>query len=560
MQSSISTLSSVLFLDDFRGTGERHLQEYVDAVKILDREYPDNGVEVYIVVEKLSDAEKKTLNVTKYPTVRVYQSISSYETYDSSRIYAKQIGAFLKRQYQARNKRVSAVLKTLEKFHALKEESDPIVIYCGQESSPAFKTYESIAKDNEFIYYHVLEADFCTRLHIIQKGLESKLFITGKHSHPLSDEDKKEWLATETKELAKALAKGIIDRKKHDEELAKLVPPNEVEHDDDHLNETIWNEHKLSKDVIFVMMKTNDVFQMIDTSTDQKALKDSIKYAAISNFYTDFDKAFDHLFDTKYVDHWYIIFSPKNQTLDESPCSEMYALSKEKKLVDEDVKFGCMSKEELAKFGVEIYDPNPHGHSVYYFKYFDMVNGKKIEGKVSRPFKYKLENPIPGELEKFYNEVRAGKVPKYYMNEPESKLVQNTRSHIKLLTRETFLPFLKSGLEANKPVIILTVYSRASIKNRTIIEGMEGLLKTHGEHFLVGDIDIGINEIDDMIDGNDDSSKLLLFLPGADIRNPLTVMNPTNIDSVRVDLAKHIPALADVVAEEEVPSPEKIDL
>ena len=78
------------------------------------------------------------------------------------------------------------------------------------------------------------------------------------------------------------------------------------------------------------------------------------------------------------------------------------------------VVFACLNRQELPKFGLDIHSYNDTINTLFYFSYFDLQNKEK-EGKISRPFKYRLDNPMPVDVKSFFDKVRSGSIPKFFV-------------------------------------------------------------------------------------------------------------------------------------------------
>lgn len=519
--------------------------------------------------EETQDASLKNI---KLPLLRFYDGVNRIADYDG-RLYARQMSYFLKRQLQFGKKRISAIVTNLEHFEKLGQESEPVVIFCGPETSTHFDLFEGVAKGKKYLYYHIFDRAFCTRINTRRTGAEKNIWLKKGDYTLVKLEERYKVLPGKSLDPEQILAvkqevlnaTNQIRKKQNQTELTlDKVTHNElnVPEDDQAVNEQIWSEHLIQEPVVFVLYSKNSVFEQVKVTQDADRLRRELEYASISNFYTNFDTLYDFLYDDKYESKIYASFSPTNQTEESFPCSTIASMSKQMRLADKSLKFGCFSREELPKFGLEIHNYNTDSHTVFFFSYYDIFT--KQEGKISRPFRYKLENPqTPEQVENFLKEVKAGKVSRYLFGEhiPENKTGGTKDDPVKLLTRTTLKPWVEQQLEAGKAVIVFTVYSRSSATKRDALEGFRTLLanKNYADVVALADIDTGNNEIDDIIE-DDDTPKLFLWKRGSKFESPVKILNPNEFDSTRVNVAKHIPELGEVEAEAETAKTEHVDL
>ena len=500
--------SLLVFADVIDRVSERLLIEVKNGVHIVNEGRNEKeGVKYYLLARKFSQEEKKRLAITNLPALKLYDEGKTIEF--TGRQYAKQISAFLIRHFQQKKKTESAVLKGLEHFEAMEEQDEVFVVYCGKEDSVEFREYQKMAFDKKFLYYHTFEDDFCTRLHIKQNNKESSLFY-----QPIN----------ETEETN---SEGNLS--------------GQETKDNQMLNETIWQEHELNRPVIYIRYKKNNLFEIVefDSSKSLKELKTEVEKASISNFYTDFDLAYDYLYDTSYKNEWYILFSPKNQSKSESPCDEMFKLSTELKLLERSARFGCMSREELPKYGLEIFDQNKNGHTLFFFSYFDMFSNN--QGRISRPYKYQLDNPLKHDFKKFFYEVKEGKHQRYFINEREAK--QDANDPVKYLIRSNYEEWIRSTTTNKNAVVFLNFKRMAHEKyNEKLIE----FYNEHSDIISIGEIDGNLNELDEIVEDHDEDVCALLYLRGSDLKKPKKILNPNKIETFKSVLGGYIPELADL--------------
>ena len=538
--------SVVAFFQNLDKDAEKLLLELHGAQHLLLHDFPKADLKVFYVAQTYEPQDQLDFKLARFPLLRLYDG-KEEKTFDG-RHYAAQISAFLKRHFQLKNKKVSAVLNTLEQFEKLEEQPEPFVIYCGAENSPYFKLYETVAADKKYYYYHTFESDFCTRLNVRRNKKEEQLFIEVTQEVELTPEDRERWLEENLKDLQNQKKHDAIDAAEYDRRVADLSPPQTLPQKDSELNQTIWDEHLISEPVTFIRYKPNGLFELLTFSPEATiaSIKKDIEWSAISNFYTDFDVAYDYLFETKYANQWYMLFSPKNQTTTDSPCSEVHAMSKRFKLTDRDVRFGCLLREDLPKFGLEIFDENRNGHSLFYFSYFDLFTKK--EAKISRPIRYKLDNPLPQDVEKFFFEVRAGKHSRHFVEEKSAKVYK--KLPVTSLIRSTFRPWVEASMQRTN-VAVLVAYPLKAKEEFT--HKLVHFLQAHKDSIVLGEIDPNLNELDGVLE-DDELPKLLLFLKDSDFSKPIKIMSPHNIDSLKATLISHIPELADLTKLQQTPA------
>lgn len=500
------------------------------------------------------ELQHQSIKGAKLPLLRFYDGSNRTADYDG-RPFARQISYFLKRQLQFGRKKISAIVTDMAHFEKLVQESEPVVIFCGPENSTHFDQYEGLAKDKKYLYYHIFDRNFCTRVNTKRTGAEQNLWLEkGDYTVVKVDEHFRVLPGKALPEQEILSAKAVLlnktndIRKKQNETFYTLKEATHKElsvaESGEVINDQIWSEHLIQEPVVYVLYSKNSVFEEVKIPVDTERLKREIEYASISNFYSSFDTLYDFLYDDKYLSQVYAVFGPTNQTVEEFPCSAIYSLSKALRLSDKSLKFGCFSREELPKFGLEIHNYLEPKQTVFFFSYYDIFNKK--EGKISRPFRYKLENlGTPEQVETFLTDVRANKVSRYLFGEDEPTKAPNTPKNdpIKLLTRSNFRQWVEQELQT-KNVVVFTVYSRSSATDRDSLDGFRKLLsnKNYADVLSVGDIDVGNNEIEDILE-DDDTPKLFLWKKGSKFESVVKILNPSDFDSTRVGVAKHIPEI-----------------
>lgn len=538
--------AAVMFLDRLDQRASFFLVELEGAVNDTVKDFGSKPFSASYIGRNFSAEEQAEFKLAKFPTLRVYLP-SGPVNYDA-RLFARQIGHFLKRQLRSRVNRVSALLKDLDQYDKLESESEPFVIFCGSEISPDFQLFEKAAKDNFFLYYHAFEADFCTRLNAKRLGAEESLWNEVPYDYELGNEDRRVWLEEEKKVLHDQHEQEYINDEELKKKLDNLKPPKTVRRTELKLDDSIWRQFILNQSVIFVVYRPNLSFEILNKFSSIEQLRHDILFASVSNFYTDFDKAYDYLFDHKFKANFLALFSPTNQTKDQAPCNEVYRLSLQHRLKNQKLKFGCFSREELSKFGLEIYDKVPLDHTVFFFAYSDLKDETK-EAKISRPFRYRLDEAADDNIEPFLQGVLAQQVPRYLIAEDPPIKAKNLP--VKYLVRSTFRSWVEEQL-ASTNVAVLTYYSRSSTP-KNVTTSFRNLAIEMKDHLAFGDLDVAVNEIDDLLE-DDDSQKLLLWLRGSDFFHPIKILNPSKIDTLRGTLASHIPSLAHLDPEENTES------
>jgi len=540
--------SVVVFLQSLDREAEKLFSELHNAQHILLHDFPTADLRVYYVAQAFAPQDQLDFKLARFPLLRLYDR-SEEKTYDG-RPYAAQLAAFLKRHFQLKHKKVSAVLGSLEQFEKLEGQAEPFVVYCGAERDPRFSLFEAVAKDKKYFYYHTFDPDFCTRLNVHKHGLEDKLFLEVTVDVELSPEDRENWLAQSLQDLQNQKKHGAIDAAELDRRIAALSPPQSLPQKDSELNQTVWDAHELSDPVVFVRYKPNSLFELLrfGPAASVSSLQREIELAAVSNFYSDFDRAYDYLFESKYAHQWYVLFSPQNLTTAESPCSELFAMSQRFKLADRDVRFGCLHREDLPKFGLEVFDENKHGHSLFFFSYFDIFSKK--EAKISRPIRFKLDNPLAQDVEKFFHEVRAGKHPRHFVEEKTAKTYKQLP--VTYLIRSTFKSWVEAGMQRTNVAVLVAFPLQGK---QDFAQKLVRLVRAHPDSLLLGEIDPNLNELDGVFE-DDELPKLLLFLKGSDFHKPIKLMSPQNVDSLLATLASHVPQLADLAVLEKTSLPD----
>jgi hypothetical protein len=319
-----------MYLDKMEDKASFWLAELEFAVNITTEEFQSKPFSAYYVAKNLTAEEQSYFKVSKFPTLRVYLP-TGFQTYDG-RLYSRQMSYFLKRNLRSKVTKVSGPLKSLDYYDKLESENEPFVIYCGKENSPDFEMYEKAARDNKFLYYHTFNSDFCTRINAKRTGVEEDLWYDDTHDHSLSPEDQQEWLKHEQQHLKERHERGEIDKSELGKRLLELKAPAFETHTEKELNETLWNQHVLDSNVVFVVYKPNNILEMLTEFKSVDELRKEIELKSISNFYTDFDKIYDQIYEQSFKRQVFALFSPKSQSKNEWPCSELYELSLKKKL------------------------------------------------------------------------------------------------------------------------------------------------------------------------------------------------------------------------------------
>lgn len=534
----------ILFLDSLNEKASFILNQLEEALNSTTKTFGAKPFVACYVGKNFTAEEQADYKLSKFPTLRVYLP-TGIITYDG-RFFASQMSNFLKRNLRSNIKRFSTILKELTQYESLEQQDEPFVIFCGTENSPEFKLYEQVARDSKFLYYHTFDKDLCTRLNAKRLGMEDTLWKESPFMHTLDDQDKKEWLFAEERKLRERHERGLLTEIELAKKVSELVPPITSEEIERVLDEEEWKKYILPKEnSIFVVYKPNESFEILDKFTGLEQLKNDILFASINNFYSNFDRAYDFLFEAQFKDKFFALFSPHNQSIEESPCNEIYRLSLKYRLTDKNLKFGCFSKKELAKFGLEIQDKDPLENTVFYFNYVDLKEKTK-EARVSRPFKYKLSAAAEENIEPFLLAVETGRVPKYYISEEPPKK-QPRGSRAKYLVKSTFKEWVEENLK-EKNVAVMLYYSKSSIPKNITTE-FNVLIKEMQEHIVFGEIDIALNELDDVLE-QDESQKMLLWVKGQDFSSPIKILNPTQFDSLKPTLASHIPELAEIYPED----------
>ena len=484
----------MIFLNHQSTEFQKLLDAAHEAFHILQNEkegFREFGI-YYTIISKADDTFDTRTNyrIDKYPHVAFFKPNTPLVKYDG-RLFAKQISYFLKRQTRAVVPRESAVLKDLEQLERLEKTNEVFLLYCGQENDELFTLYEKVARDKNYLYYHVFLEDFCTRLNIRRIGHEENIWVT--------------------------------------------------ERGQEHVNETYWNQFVLSKAVIFVRYKPNNLFEVIEHSPglNEAELKKAIMRKSSSNFYTDFDKSFDQIYNSKYKYKYFMVFAPTNLTKEQEPCKTIYQLSEKLKLTQKDTIFGCMNRSQLPSYGLELWTHEAQQNTVFFWSYYDLFTQQ--EGKVSRPFRYKLDIDSPDEIEKFYNLVLAGKVRKFYIEENHPR---KPDGRVVYLTRGTYRKWVEDNLEKTG-VAIYSAFSFDGVGS-DFMTGIRKLSEEHKDVLVIGLIDNSVNELAEIVDDDDETPKLKVWSKGEAFNSSHSFLHPGNYEVMRNNIASIIPEVGEV--------------
>ena len=236
-----------------------------------------------------------------------------------------------------------------------------MVLYCGSEDSPQFNIFQSLARDRAFHYYHSSDKELCSMSYIV---------CTGKYGQAQQiQEEKERFWDRKLKSLEDRLSNGEVAQEEYENEKEAMEEKKKLSLDAIGFSDKLWKEAQLERPVIYVMYKRNSLNEMVEFVGDVTELRKRLRLAGMSNFYTDFDKAYPENLET--AKKWLAVFSERVNE-EEGLCAEIKAISKKYKFVDEDQMFGCFNKSSEMAFHL-IGRKEDYGSRLYYWSYENPV-------------------------------------------------------------------------------------------------------------------------------------------------------------------------------------------
>jgi len=256
-------------------------------------------------------------------------------------------------------------------------------------------------------------------------------------------------------------------------------------------SDKLWKEAQLERPVIYVMYKRNSLNEMVEFVDDVAELRKRLRLAGLSNFYTDFDKAYPENLET--AKKWLAVFSERVNE-EEGLCAEIKAISKKYKFVDEDQMFGCFNRSSEMAFHL-IGRKEDYGSRLYYWSYENPVT-KEFNG-MEKPIKFRLEEPQEGSVKGFLIEAVSNEAPRFFLSEDEPKS-EEKQSLIGKVVKSTFNEWMKNSLETHH--VVLFTHTGDYRIHRNLFNIIEKALKKY--HYMVkfGRLSSQQNDIDELGD------------------------------------------------------------
>ena len=535
----------IYFVDRLDGTTERAFNELEQAAVAVNIDLPSMPFKVGYHPDSPTEQMISSFGIRRYPQLGVfYQGV--YQVYDG-RLMKQQIGAFMKRQLQLRLKTVSATLADYEQFGKVIHELDPLVLFCGKRSDLEFKVFEDMAKDRKFMYYHSFDDEFCTDINLMRVDKIRDKKHLKLIDHKLTDSEKEIWIESQKKEILKQYNNRELEHHQMQDKLNSIEVPDTIQHEVMTLNQSLWNEYRVSSPSIFVVMKESKLFKMLPADKPLAELKILIEIEATVNFFNDSSKVYDYINQGKELnkDYWFALLTHNPDPTSNPLCKQIQDMADKLRFQRSTDKFACLNTTSIFKTFLEGRDLPQDYEAIFYFTYFDKATQKVLDHR--RPIKHKLDTPDSLSIQSFYDSCRSSNISRYYISAADQHTSADG-SMVYNISANQYMTWSLANAAIDR-VIITTSNDNSMILAEISKVGM--FLRPLRGQLAIARIVCSYNEVPGICDLDKTMQVFVWPAEGGQSSRPKHALNADTEVLLKSTLAKYLKSVAKLVKDEE---------